>query len=187
MRDATDSGTSNRDKTPALFYICTSMNNNPSSLGSLLEKDKFNTMLSFSEAVRTCMTKKFFTISGRATRAEYWWFQLFIWGPMFLLILLSGIGGESTLGIGAPLAGIFYIICLIPNFCVGIRRLHDTGHSGYYILWNLIPYVGWIIPFIATLSDSEGDNEYGPAPNQIDCENKENAVLAGQNRDEEMA
>lgn len=146
-------------------------------------------MLSFSEAVVTCMTKKFFTKSGRATRAEYWWFQLFVFGISFIIILFFSLGGESTSGIGLILAAVIWLICLIPNFCVLIRRLHDSGHSGFFILWNLIPYVGWLIPFIATLSDSDGDNEYGPNPFRtvLEKENMQNTSqkdLLGKQNDE---
>ena len=121
-------------------------------------------MVSFTEAIKICTIKKFATISGRATRAEYWWFQLFFYLVIFLLILigipLEHNGGEIFLTI----AVIFYFIMIIPNFCSRIRRLHDGGHSGWYLLWGCVPYVGWIIVLIAELQGSDSDNEYGPDP-----------------------
>ena len=123
--------------------------------------DKKNSMVSFGESIKTCLTKKYFTVSGRATRAEYWWFQLF-----FLLILI----GLTIIGIMMQqdffmfLIGVFYLFMLSPLFCVQVRRLHDVGHSGWFVLLSLIPYVGGLIVFITTLSASGDDNEWGPNP-----------------------
>lgn len=121
-------------------------------------------MMSFSESVKTCLTKKYATISGRATRAEYWWFQLFIYMITFLLVFMGSIL-NSTLGRVIIVIGfIFFIGTIIPSFCARIRRLHDAGHSGWYILWSLLPYVGSLIVLIAELQSSDDDNEYGPCP-----------------------
>lgn len=121
-------------------------------------------MVSFSEAVKSCLTRNFFSTSGRATRAEYWWFHLFIWttamGLMMIGAALEKKGGEFFMILG----GIFFFITLIPSFCCRIRRMHDVGHSGMFILWGIVPYIGGIIVLIAELSGSDPDNEYGPNP-----------------------
>lgn len=95
-------------------------------------------MMSFTEAVKTCLVKKYATKSGRATRAEYWWFQLFIWSITIVLSSLGFILHEDFL-VGMVF---WYIITFIPNICSEIRRLHDTGYSGTLILWQLLPIVG---------------------------------------------
>ena len=61
------------------------------------------------------------------------WFALFVFA---VGIVLSAVF--------KPLAGLFYIAVLIPNIAVGIRRLHDIGRSGWWLLLSLIPVLGWI-------------------------------------------
>lgn len=117
-------------------------------------------MMSFSQSIVTCF-KKYLTISGRATRAEYWWFLLFFYlVGAFFGVLAVMLDDESIL---AGL-GVFIVIVFCPLACVLIRRLHDTGRSGAYIFLSLVPYVGGLIIFIITLLGSDSDNEYGPKP-----------------------
>ena len=127
-----------------------------------------NSMVSFGEAIKTCLTKKYFTVSGRATRAEYWWFQLF-----YLLVLaglvLIGVLAQQDFVFG--LIGVFLLFMISPLFCVQIRRLHDRGSSGWCMLLSLIPYVGGFIVFIMTLSGSDDDNEWGPNPYKHSIDN----------------
>ena len=126
-------------------------------------------MLSFTEAVKICMFQKFASIEGRATRAEYWWFLLFTLLTIYVPCIIAGLffsGDEdSTLGVlFAVIGGINFFITGIPSICARIRRYHDAGHSGYFIFWNLVPYIGPIISLVVELTDSKPDNEYGPNP-----------------------
>ena len=50
----------------------------------------------------------------------------------------------------------------LPSLAVMVRRLHDTGRTGWWVLIGLIPFIGWIVLLIFALLDSTGDNEYGP-------------------------
>ncbi len=125
-------------------------------------------MVSFTEAIKTCLIKKFATISGRATRAEFWWFQLFIYLTLFILLIIGFFLGESGGRTFWNLCVLFYIVMIIPNFCSRIRRLHDGGYSGWYLMWGLLPYIGGIIVFVALLKGSDWHNEYGPDPTEID-------------------
>lgn len=124
-------------------------------------------MMTFSESIKTCLTKKYFTIKGRATRAEYWWFQLFVHLLIFAPFLAIMPFVEESSGI-VPIV-IFVMLpmalLLCPNFCVTIRRLHDAGLSGWCLLVNLIPYVGSTIFLVMTLMGSDKDNKWGPNPN----------------------
>ena len=122
-------------------------------------------MISFKDAVKQGF-KKSFDFSGRATRAEYWWWILF----NYILIMFAGALGLLLSQIDESIAVIptliFILVNFIPSLAVTIRRLHDAGHSGWALLLNLIPYLGGLIIFAYTLCSSEPDNEYGPNPHK---------------------
>lgn len=115
--------------------------------------------------------KKYAVFSGRARRAEYWYFYLFniIIGFALLLIITiitSFIEGMTEINSGSDgslMAGIYQIYqlaVLIPSLAVGVRRMHDVNKSGWFIL---IP----IYNFILAVSDgTKGDNKYGPDPKE---------------------
>jgi uncharacterized membrane protein YhaH (DUF805 family) len=108
--------------------------------------------------------KKYAVFSGRSHRAEYWTFTL---GNFFILMIIAMLGQSDYPAIKA-LAFIFMIAEIIPSIAVSVRRLHDTGRSGWWILLQLIPLVGWIPIFIFALFDSQpGDNTYGRNPKGI--------------------
>lgn len=104
---------------------------------------------SFGGAISSCF-KKYATFSGRANRSEYWFFCLFT----CLLNLLLG-----WLFIPA-------LITLLPSLAVGVRRLHDTGKSGWWLCISFLPFIGaiWLIVLLCQPSQEE-DNEYGANPN----------------------
>lgn len=117
-------------------------------------------------AISTCL-RKYATFSGRATRHEFWMFYLFMNIVLYvpLLIGLSLLTDDSTAG-----AGIFFIVIsiiltiglVIPLLAVCVRRLHDIGQSGSYLLMSLIPFAGPIIMLVAFAKDSQpGKNQYG--------------------------
>ena len=117
--------------------------------------------MTFSEAIKTCLTEKYFKISGRATSAEYWEFQLFI---LLVVLGLGIIAAVTEWNFILILAAIFYALVIIPSFCAQIRRLHDAGFSGWFVLLPLVPYVGGIALLVMTLLKSDGDNKWGPNP-----------------------
>ena len=108
--------------------------------------------------------KKYFVFEGRARRKEYWMFTLFNFIISIVLALVDMVifGGESGVGI---LGSLYSLAVLLPGLGVTVRRLHDTGRSGWWILIGLIPIIGWLIMlyFLVTDSDS-GANQYGPSP-----------------------
>jgi uncharacterized membrane protein YhaH (DUF805 family) len=116
--------------------------------------------MSFQEAVTTVLTKKYADFSGRARRSEYWWFYL---AEIIVLVVLSVLGRAID-----PLIFLYYLAILaliVPGLAVGVRRLHDTGRSGWWILIGLIPLVGAIVLLVFLVQDSNpGDNQYGPNP-----------------------
>ena len=115
------------------------------------------------------MTKNFAEFSGRATRREYWMFQLagilFWFVFSFAVVILSGVLSlidESLVIVAMFLSYLYPLAILIPSLGILVRRLHDTGRSGWMILLGLIPFVGPIVLFIFTLLDSQtGTNAYG--------------------------
>ncbi|MCX7097933.1 MAG: DUF805 domain-containing protein [Methylococcales bacterium] len=110
--------------------------------------------------------KKYADFSGRARRKEYWLFNLFnliITVALAFLDMFTGTFNEET-GVGL-LSGIYTVGVLIPGLAVSIRRLHDTGHSGWWILVNLVPLLGALVFIYFMVLDSKpGSNEYGPSP-----------------------
>lgn len=123
--------------------------------------------MTFREAIVSVFSN-ILNFSGRARRKEYWTFVLLYFILMVGAMFLDAATGfysntyDSSYG---PCFLVFMIIMFFPHLAVTIRRLHDSGHSGVYILWSLVPFIGGIIMLIATLEDSEsGINDYGDSP-----------------------
>lgn len=113
--------------------------------------------------------KKYAVFDGRARRMEYWMFVLFNVIISIVLGVIDNVLGTVT-EIGQGLLGLVYSLgVLLPGIAVTIRRLHDTGRSGWYILLGFIPCIGAIILLVFMVQDSDaGDNEYGPNPIGVD-------------------
>jgi uncharacterized membrane protein YhaH (DUF805 family) len=104
--------------------------------------------------------KKYAEFEGRARRQEYWMFYLFNFIISFLLIFLESlVGGPGILGM------IYGLAVLVPGLAVTVRRLHDTGKSGLWILIAFVPLIGaLVLLFFMILDSTPGPNEYGPNP-----------------------
>lgn len=113
--------------------------------------------------------KKYATFSGRARRKEYWFFKLFDVLVFFLLSMVDVVIGTNDYGLGFGLLSIIYGLgTLIPSLAVGVRRLHDIGKSGWWLLICLIPIIGVIVVIVFSCLDSQvGENKYGPNPKEI--------------------
>ena len=116
--------------------------------------------MTFSEAIKTCLVDKYATFSGRATRSEYWYVVLFGYLLALLIVLLGMMVDSPELIIG--LSSVLSLILLLPGLAVCIRRLHDTGRSGWWYLLVLIPYIGAFALLIIFCLKSNEDNKYGP-------------------------
>lgn len=107
--------------------------------------------------------KNYAGFSGRARRTEYWMFTLF---NVIIIAVLDLVGMAARLG--SILGGIYALAVLIPSLAVAVRRLHDTGKSGWWILIAVIPVVGSIILLIFMLLPGDrGDNAHGPDPKLV--------------------
>ena len=114
--------------------------------------------MSFTDAVKTCFAK-YVDFKGRASRAEYWWFALFV-GLIYIAgVVLASI--DETLGGLVLIVGILGVI--LPQIAAAVRRLHDTGKSGAWYLIAFVPYVGSIVLIVLLAQKSQaGANIYGP-------------------------
>ncbi len=110
--------------------------------------------------------KKYAVFSGRARRKEYWFFVLFNIIISIILAVIDGVTGTLDPESGMGLLGLVYTLAiLIPALAVSVRRLHDTGRSGWWLLLLLIPLIGTIVILIFMVQDSKPEeNQYGPSP-----------------------
>lgn len=114
--------------------------------------------------------KKYAVFSGRARRKEYWMFYLFNIIVSIVLGLVAGFMAADSDEAGAAdlILWIYTLAILLPAMGVTIRRLHDTGRSGWWLLIGLVPIVGAIVLLVFTvLKGQVGDNEYGPDPKAV--------------------
>ncbi len=124
----------------------------------------------FIKSIKTCF-EKYVDFDSRATRSEFWYFRLFttLLVP-FSIGFMEGLFFPDSIylewGEPAPLdwmLGLFTLAVFLPELAVAIRRLHDTNHSGW---WLLLAFTGiGIIPLIiwwCTAGDEKA-NEFGPS------------------------
>jgi uncharacterized membrane protein YhaH (DUF805 family) len=107
--------------------------------------------MTFGKSIATCLTK-YADFKGRASRSEFWWFELFVWLIPF---------GSDFIDPSGVLSVMLFFGLLLPGLAAGARRLHDTNRSGW---WQLIPLtVIGIIPLVIWLASkgSDQDNQYG--------------------------
>jgi uncharacterized membrane protein YhaH (DUF805 family) len=109
--------------------------------------------------------RKFAVFQGRSRRREYWTFLLVNPAIVGLLAVVDHMSGmfSKEAGIGL-LSFLFCLAIVLPSIAVGIRRLHDIGRSGWWMLLNLIPLVGLVLFVFACFDSQPGDNAYGPNP-----------------------
>jgi uncharacterized membrane protein YhaH (DUF805 family) len=113
----------------------------------------------------SAVLKKYAVFDGRATRKEYWMFTL--WNSIIYIVLATVVGivvvHTNTRAL-LVIDGVYILSILLPSIGVTIRRLHDTGRSGWWMLINLVPIIGAIVLLVFFVQDSKLDNQYGPNP-----------------------
>ncbi|MBY2905691.1 DUF805 domain-containing protein [Rhizobium leguminosarum] len=137
--------------------------------------------MGFTEAVRTVLMQKYATFSGRASRSEVWWFQLFYWLILLALGVVAALAASAT---GGPdgfsslviavggIAALFVLAMILPQLSVQVRRFHDRNISGWWFLalfiLSFVPYLkviaGLTIFVITVLRGTDGPNRFGPDP-----------------------
>jgi uncharacterized membrane protein YhaH (DUF805 family) len=127
--------------------------------------------------------KHYADFTGRARRREFWSWFLFVWIMLFVLMYLDtllGLGGTATSyrtgnSIGFSMTGglltlLFGLAMLIPSVAVSVRRLHDVGKSGWYLLFIIVLLIGWIyLLYLYVQPGMPGPNEYGDDPKGADA------------------
>jgi len=99
---------------------------------------------------------------GRSGRPEYWW-----WVVAYLVAaLVVGIVGQAAAAVSL-LSNILALALFIPSIAVGVRRFHDIGKSGWWLLIGIIPIVGWIAVIYFAAQPSQGSNQFGEGPQPL--------------------
>ena len=114
--------------------------------------------MNFLESLKTCY-KKVFNYRGRASKSEYWWFQLYF---TLFAILTFYIVETHTFG---QVLFVLWVFNNLPLLSVAVRRFHDMNKSGWLVLWSLVPFIGAFIVLIMLAGDgTKGKNKFGPKP-----------------------
>ena len=109
--------------------------------------------------------KNYVGFEGRARRTEYWMFFLFNIIIAIVLGIVDGVVGTRTSGGFGILGGLYSLAVLLPGIAVGIRRLHDTDKSGWWMLIGFVPLIGAIVLIIFFATEGNGgSNQYGADP-----------------------
>jgi len=115
-------------------------------------------MEQFINAYKTAFTR-YADFSGRTSVGGFWRFAAV---NFVVVVLLAALMSVSSIFV--VLYVIYALALVIPGLAIAIRRLHDTGKSGWMILFGLIPFVGFIILIVFYVQPSDGPNEYGTGP-----------------------
>jgi len=99
--------------------------------------------------------------SGRARRTEYWMFALVNFLIEVVLVILSA---ATHSGLFIALIVLYGLAVLLPSLAVLVRRIHDIGMSGWWILIGLIPFGGLVLLVFALIPGNQGPNRYGDDP-----------------------
>ena len=141
---------------------------NSDNIGRLLQNSNVHT---FKEAILTCFSK-FANFDGRACRAEFWYWSLFVYGVFISIICIvtfccDDYLAEYTFKLNV-LCGMFWLVILMPSLSVSVRRLHDINKSGWWYFVRGIPIIGMIIWLVLMCLDSYGEtNKYGTNPKHV--------------------
>lgn len=114
--------------------------------------------------------KQYADFSGRARRKEYWMFFLINFLISMAIGFVGGFvggmsGDPSMASITMLLPMLYSLAVLLPSIAVGVRRLHDTNRSGWWLLIGLVPVIGAIVLIVFFVQDSQsGSNQYGENP-----------------------
>ena len=111
-----------------------------------------------------------FKFDGRINRAKFWAGIAVSWGFGIIFAILAGIavgsGSGGLASIVVILGIVLYVVLIWIGLAISIKRWHDRGKSGWWILIGMIPFIGAIWALVETgfLEGDPGDNQYGPNP-----------------------
>lgn len=123
---------------------------------------------SLFEYFKECFTFNYANFNGRARRREYWGFFLFntliSWGLTFLFDAIGNVINEPALDV---LAYVYASAAFLPAIAAVVRRLHDTGKSGWYLLVMFIPIANIVFIYWLCQDSQDFENEYGANPKDL--------------------
>ncbi|WP_416055563.1 DUF805 domain-containing protein [Stenotrophomonas maltophilia] len=109
--------------------------------------------------------KRYTQFNGRASRSEYWWFQLFVVIvsiPSYILSVYAGhVGSQGLALVSIGLSLLTWLAVVVPCLAVTVRRLHDTDRSGWWLLLMLVPFVSLALLVFLLLPGTPGGNRFG--------------------------
>jgi len=126
--------------------------------------------------------RRYAQFSGRSRPKEYWMFVLFIFLASILASMVdyllgfgttdhfatrdpSGFAAGWNYAGGGPVLLLLTLAILIPSLAVGVRRLHDSDRSGWWMLIGFVPFIGWLVLLIfMVIGGTRGPNRFGPDP-----------------------
>jgi uncharacterized membrane protein YhaH (DUF805 family) len=113
--------------------------------------------MKFGDAIKSFF-KNYANFNGRARRSAYWFALLFA----TLVNMACNIINPGQTDRSSTLGGLWSLAVLLPGLAIAVRRLHDTGRSAKYLLWLLLPIVGWIILAVYLAEEGKSEsNEFG--------------------------
>ena len=123
--------------------------------------------MGFSQAVKSFWSR-YTNFKGRSRRSEYWYIQLFLIvtnlaAAAIDLALMNGDVDRFIANGGGGIVGLVWILAtIVPALAVLVRRLHDTGKSGWWALIGLVPFAGAVVLLVFSVLDSTAEeNQYG--------------------------
>ena len=126
--------------------------------------------MGFGEAIKSFWSH-YSKFKGRSRRSEYWWIQLFLVLTNLAvaaidLALMNGDVDRFIANGGGGIVGLIWIlVTIVPALAVLVRRLHDTGKTGWWALIGFVPLIGGIVLLVFTVLDSDsGENKFGESP-----------------------
>jgi len=121
--------------------------------------------MTMPQAIRSAF-RRWSTFNGRAGGSEYWWFVLF--GA--IVFALAGLLDHAAFGRHALFWAACTLVLLMPYAAVAVRRLHDTNHSGWWLLLVFVPLGNLVLFIWCCLPSTSGPNRFGPRPSAISHE-----------------
>lgn len=129
-------------------------------------------MEQFNKYFIDTLKNRYAEFDGRATRSEYWYYFLFYLLLIFTAKVLDTYVLNPILGMtieeasqGGFIQVIIALALIVPTIALGIRRLHDIGKTGWWMLIGLVPIVGFVVLMYFYITDSQPEtNKYGTNP-----------------------
>ena len=114
--------------------------------------------MTFTESIKSVF-RNYANIDGRAIRSEYWWFAL---ACVILQIVAAIMGSGYASGFLGFVLLVIGLAILIPSVTVGVRRLHDTDKTGWWMLLAFVPFGGLVLLVFFAMKGTDGPNRFGP-------------------------